>query len=306
MRIHKKRIRNVDRQLADFKENENVVIMLDDLEHHKDMLIKIGFTNALNIGEKILPAVLGAISDYNTNGQYEILKDLPKEVFYIHRTVDIKDWHGNYHSVSQSVGYKRYKRRFIEAPSQDLSIVVDNDKSKIIASNTIQINEENKPLIKHTINLFLELFGECILVDDELFSRQKTPIKRVSWNILPKGEIPWSRLKESLVTLLNQTMIDNKEDSLKRFEYINGFSPDFVATGNGGFNDYVVFGFTDRNLYVLENSYAGNATYIFNKDWETLSQLSKAEILSEKLQEYRLIHRKNWRRNIGDILVSIK
>ena len=118
--------------------------------------------------------------------------------------------------------------------------------------------------------------------------------------------MPWSRLKKSLVELLNQASIENKEDSLKRFEYINGFSPDFVATGNGGFNDYVVFGFTDRNLYVLENSYAGNATYIFNKDWEILSQLSKAEILSEKLQEHRLIHRRNWRRNIGDILVSNK
>ena len=306
MRIHKKRIRNVDKQLTGFKENENVVIILDDLEHHIDKLVQIGFNSSLKIGEKILPVVLGHISEYNANGRYEILKELLKELFYVERTVDIKDWHGNYHSVSQSVGYKRYQRRFVESPAQELSILVDNEKNKIIVSNTIQINDENKPLIKHTINLFLEIFGECILVDDELFSRRQTPIKRVSWNILPKGEMPWSSLKESLIELLDQASVENKEDSLKRFEYINGFSPDFVATGNGGFNDYVVFGFTDRDLYVLENSYAGNATYIFSKDWEILSQLSKAEILSERLQKHRLIHRRNWRRDIGDILVRNK
>ena len=306
MRIHKKRIRNVDKQLTGFKENENVVIMLDDLEHHKDKLIQIGFTNSLNIGEKILPTIVGARSEYNANGKYEVLKDLPKEVFYIDRTVNIKDWHGNYHPVSQTIPYKRYQRRFINAPSEELTILIDNENNKIITSKSIEINKNNKPLIKHLINLFLELFGECIVVDNELFSRHKTPIKRVSWNILPKGEMPWSSLKESLVELLNQTSIKNKEDSLKRFEYINGFSPDFVATGNGGFNDYVVFGFTDRDLYVLENSYAGNATYIFSKNWEILSQLSKAEILSENLQKHRLIHRRNWRRDIRDILVRNK
>jgi len=75
-----------------------------------------------------------------------------------------------------------------------------------------------------------------------------------------------------------------------------------TATGNGGFNDYVVFGFNNSDSYVLENSFAGNATYIFNNDWKTLSQLSKAEILAENLQEYRLIHKRNWKQKIREIL----
>jgi uncharacterized ubiquitin-like protein YukD len=306
MRINKKRIRNMEKVLSDFKENENVIIMLDAIEYHKAKLVQLGFSSSLQIGERLLPSVEGSISKYNADGRYEKLKDLPKEIFYINRTVNIKDWHGDYHLVSQSIPYERYQRRFIDAPSRELTIGKDNENNKIIVSNTIKLTSENKPLIKHTINLFLELFGECLVVDDELYSRQKTPIKRVNWNILPKGKIPWDKLKEPLLRLLEKRSIENKEDSLKRFEYINGFSPDFVATGNGGFNDYVVFGFTDRNLYVLENSFAGNATYIFDKDWEELSQLTKAEILVEKLQKHRLIHRSNWRRNIGDILVRSK
>jgi hypothetical protein len=262
----------------------------------------MGFSPTLPIGEKILPSVFGSISSYNAKGKYKKLKNLPKETFYIEQSRDIKDWHGNYHSVSTSMRYKRFQTEFIDAPSQELTILENDNREKIVASDIFIVKEENKELIKHTINLFLELFAECNVVDDEFFSRQKTPIKKVSWKILPKGIITWEKLQEPLLELLNKTNIESKYDTLKRFEFINSFSPDFVATGNGGFNDYVVFGFTDRDLYVLENSFAGNATYIFNNDWETLSQLSKAEILAENLQEYRLIHKRSWKQNIREIL----
>lgn len=303
MRIHKTRIQNVDKFLVGFEENENIIIILDDIERFKTKLFLMGFSKSIPLGEKILPAVYGSISNFNANGSSEKLKDLPKETFYISQTREIKDWHGNSHSVFPSIKYKRYQTRFINAPSQELCILKDKEDCKIIASNVMQLTIENKPLIKHTINLFLELFGECIVVDEEFFSRQQTPIIRLNWNILPKGVMPWEKLRESLIDLLEKTAIESKEDSLNRFEYINSFCPDFVATGNGGFNDYVVFGFKNRNLYVLENSFAGNATYIFNNNWETLSQLSKAEILAERLQEHRLIHKKYWKQEIKKILV---
>lgn len=302
MRINKKRIQNVDRYLIGFEANENIVIIVDDLERFSNRLASIGFDASLPLGEKVLPSVVGTISEYNANGRYEQLRELPKEVFYVTQVREIKDWHGNYHTVFPSIQYKRFQTQFIEAPSQELSILKDTENNKIIASEKIEYTDENKLLIKHTVNLFLELFGECNIVDEEFFSRQRTPIKRVSWNILPQGQMPWERMKESLSDLLDKTGVESKEDSLKRFEFINSFSPDFVATGNGGFNDYVVFGFKERNLYVLENSFAGNATYVFNNDWETLSQLTKAEILQENLQVHRLIHRKNWKRSIREIL----
>jgi len=260
------------------------------------------FSSALPIGEKVLPSVFGSVSNYNANGKSKKLKDLPKEIFYVEQSREIKDWHGNYHSVSTSMRYKRYQTEFIDAPSQELTILENENKEKIISSDILIVTDENKELIKHTINLFLELFGECNIVDDEFLSRQKTPIKRVNWNILPRGMMPWEKIRDPLLELLEKTDIKRKYDTLNRFEFINDFDPDFVATGNGGFNDYVVFGFTDRNLYVLENSFAGNATYIFSNDWETLSQLSKAEILAENLQIHRIIHRKNWKQNIREIL----
>ena len=48
--------------------------------------------------------------------------------------------------------------------------------------------------------------------------------------------------------------------------------------------------------------YTNNATYLFGRDWEMLSKLSKAEILDGKLQEARLIHNDNWKHHINELL----
>jgi hypothetical protein len=305
MRISQSKIQNVDRFLLEFKKDEHLYIIVDDLDSHKDRLIQVGFSSLIPIGEKILPSALfGTVSDFNANGKYEKLRDQPKETYYKTQSATIKAYGKHDVHITKQQPYKKFQVELTEvAPSIELAILLDSSNEKIVSSDELIYNETNKNLIKHTINLFLEIFGECVVVDNEFLSKQKTKIKKVSWNILPKGVMPWAKLREPLIDLLEKTAVEDKEDTLRRFEFINSFSPDFVATGNGGFNDYVVFGFEDRNLYVLENSFAGNATYIFNNDWETLSQLSKAEILAENLQEHRLIHKKYWKRSIKDILI---
>lgn len=302
MFINKKRVQNIDKYLTGFNANEKAIVVLTDIEHFKDKLIAVGFSAALAEGEQVLPCVFGSISDYNANGSYEVLRDLPKERFSITQTREIKDWHGDYHTVFPSIEYQKFQRKFIEAPSVELAIVKDSNGNKIIVSPQIRVAPQNTNLIKHTANLFLELFGECSIVGDDFLSRVRTKITRVNWNILPQGIMPWDKIRKSLSELLDKTSVESKEDALNRFEYINSFSPDFVATGNGGFNDYVVFGFKDKNLYVLENSFAGNATYIFRNNWESISKLTKAEILKENLQEYRLIHKYNWKNSVKKIL----
>lgn len=304
MRISQSKIQKVDKYLLEFNEDENLYIILDDIDSFKDRLIQIGFSSSLPIGEKVLPSILcGNVSEFNANGRYEKLRDLPKETYYKTQSATIKAYGKHDVYITKQQPYKKFQVGLTEvAPSVELLILLDDNNEKIVTSDKLIFNENNINSIKHTINLFLELFGECSVVDNEFLSRQRTKIKKVSWNVLPQGVMPWGKLKEPLIDLLDKTEVESKEDTLRRFEYINSFSPDFVATGNGGFNDYVVFGFKDKNLYVLENSFAGNATYVFNNDWKTLSQLSKAEILAENLQTHRLIHRKYWKMSIKEIL----
>ena len=64
----------------------------------------------------------------------------------------------------------------------------------------------------------------------------------------------------------------------------------------------MVFGFTGRNLYILESMFPYNATYVFEGDWEYLSKLSKAEILSEKLHKARIIHTSKWADRFDELM----
>ena len=89
---------------------------------------------------------------------------------------------------------------------------------------------------------------------------------------------------------------------IDKCEFINSFQPDFRAYGKSGFKGYVIFGFTDRDIYVLESVYPNNATYVFGKNWGELSKLTKAEILNGNLQDVRIIHNNNWQQEIRDLL----
>jgi hypothetical protein len=297
MILTNKRIRNIDNVLFNFKENEEVLIILYNAEKYKDILEKLGF-NKLDCGETVLPKSVGSISKYNADGKYELLRNLPKENYYMY--MDILAF-GKY-DITVTIPRKRFQRNLIDAPSEELIIDLDKDGEKIVSSKLIKITEENKPLIKHIINLFLEIFGECHIVDKNLISRIPTPTKRLNWNLLPKGTMSWEKLETHLESNIKVKSIKNLKDIYARINYINSFKPNFVATGNAGFNDYIVLGFEDKNLYILENHKPQNATYIFEKNWEELTKYTKGDILREKWHKKRLLHTQSWREEIKKIL----
>lgn len=293
MLISQTRIQNINNVLTEFKENEEVLIILYDAEKHIEQLKKIGF-KSLEDGETILPSSVGSVSKYNSEGKYKLLKDLPKESYSVYR--DILAF-GKY-DVSVMYTLKRYQRELIDAPTEELSITLDKDGKKIVSSRLLKVTENNKDNIKHIINLFLEIFEECQVVDEDLLSRVKTKIERRNWNLLPKGKMSWDKLEAHLENDTKIKSVKNQKDIYARINYINSFEPDFIAIGNGGFNDYIVLGFENKNLYILENHKPQNATYIFEENWEELTKYTKGDILREKLHKKRLLHTKDWRENI--------
>jgi hypothetical protein len=182
-------IRNLDKYL-DESLYGNVLIFGVQINSLEDQILgKIGFPSDIHIGDSILPLYeLGPVSKFNAEGKEIIHKDQPMETAYRQTEWHWKEWRGKYGSEEQSkivdVPYDRYPRTFISPPSIELTISKTASNQLVILSNSIILNLQNKNLVIHIINLFLEIFGYC----EVLIIRSKkivpSPVRKLNWSIL--------------------------------------------------------------------------------------------------------------------------
>jgi hypothetical protein len=302
-----RRIRSLEKHFASVKKHAHIMIGITDLTRFKSKLHRIGFSTVVNAGEAILPPLdFGPVSSFNADGKHIIHRDRPKETCY--RMIDWhwQEWRGRHDRVERSkmvdVPYKRYPRTFIPPPSVELTIAVAATGDTILVTNPVAFTRANTEMILHRINLLLEIFGESSVLTDDLRHIFCGPLRRLNWHVLPPGKMPWKRLQTHVNPIISEAPVGNQAIISDRLETVNGHGPDFVAIGRAGFKGYVVFGFPKKDMYELESIYHGNATYVFNDNWEKLSQMTKAEILDQNLQRDRIIHRVSWYTKIGRLL----
>lgn len=306
----KKRLRSFKRNLSFIKSDQKIILAVKLNEKTTETAQQIGFSELFESGEQILPRGIGSVSKFNATGKEIPLTHLPLETHYRQQYWTRKEYRGKYNTREVSsvvdIPYKRYPREYIPPPSVELTIATTVTGGKIIISPKVKNKPENEDFLLHCVNLFLELFGQCEFLDQDLERIIQAPVKKLNWQILPQGVKPWKTLNKHLQHITTTVPENVKNVIEKRFEAINVAEPDFIAVGNGGFNGYVVFGFTQQNIYILESAQTDNATYIFKGDWRSLCQLTKAEILESKLHKERVIHRKSWFREINKLIHSIK
>lgn len=308
MIIKKKRIRTLDGILGFVPEGSNVAVAIKDPLRFKEVIEKIGFSFPLNEGDSMLPSPsFGKVSQVNAEGSFIIHKDQPMETAYRVAEWHWKEWSGRYDTTDNfklvDVPYKRYPRTFVSPFAVEITALKNTKGELMLVSPFIVYSDENKALLTHTINLFLEIFGECQILTDDLKELVKSQIRKLNWRILPVGKMPWEQLSKQLKPLVDLAKEGNRPFILHRLEKVYGYTPDFTAVGTAGFKGYVIFGFPNKNIYLCESIYYGNATYVFAEKWEDLSKRTKAEILSANLQKDRIIHRVNqWDKRIEKLL----
>lgn len=290
MLITKKRINSIDRYIAPFKGEDSLYVATEINSDALEQNLKtIGFPSVDFTGVKLIPRGIGPVTKFNAEGRDIPLKDLPMETYY--RDAYIIDWHGDYHYVD--IPGERYRRQHIDAPYQEISLIKIEGKNYAI-SDLLPNTQEGKDLIKHVVNLFLEIFGVCEILDKNKCPEVATAkLKRANWQILPEGEIVWERVNQITGGIQDSNELVGQLQKF-RFKTIIQYKPDLVYYGNGGFHGYLVFVFKKKNLALMENMVYGNATYVFCDNWEEFSKLSKAEIIKNNLQEERLVHRESW------------
>lgn len=303
--IQGKRVRKLPSQIAQIPVGTRIVAAVDLESIQPSRLQKIGFVPPFQTGSQVLPDPKGgAVSRRNALGDLIKHRDQPKETAY--RQVE---WHWQqwgYGGIPEDcsriidVPYKRYPRTFVPPQGVELQIT-ESAGRKILASPVMTRGKDDKTIL-HTVNLFLELFGQCQVLDsNQEVILLPVPV-RLNWQILPAGKRPWEEMRKTLEPLIQSAPRGNRALIAWRFEAVNDFAPSFTAVGQAGFRGYVVFGFPEQGIYVLESMHNGNATYLFGSNWEDLSKLTKAEILNSNLQVDRLIHRDGWQSRLNHYL----
>ncbi|WP_332731934.1 hypothetical protein [Pseudomonas sp. ESBL2] len=253
---------------------------------------ELGLNLLIQDGDAIQPAGVGRVTEYNARGREIKLKDLPLVTKHIPMYRSWQDWHGYPHSGIQIHARDVYQVRFLTPPGEDLTLRVI-DGNAYIATRLIQITDDPQ-VILHLANLMLECFGEFEVFDNQRQQIAHVPVRQLHWELLPQGRYPWNVASGIVDPYIQHLKPSEKGVVEYRMREITSYEPDFVATGRGGYQGYFVYGFTDRNLYLLESIYLNNATYVFGTDWQELSGLTKAEIINGGHEHDRIIHDQHW------------
>lgn len=307
MLIRGSHIRNLERHMRGVLRGTRVIVALTDPAAHGEALRRAGLSLDMAVGETRLPAAAGKVSTYNAEGDEVVHKDQPMETVFRQQLWTWEEWRGRYDTETQwkivDVPYQRYPRTFRPPPSIELTAVELGGGRRAFITDPVIYDATHEEELLHRVNLLLELFRECEVLDDRLVPFSRTNLRRVNWTILPAGEVPWPQLRERLEPILRQMGERIRPVYEERLKLLTQeFIPDFAAVGLGGFYGYLVFGYKEKDLYVLESLTYGNATYVFGQDWEELSKLTKREILVGGLQRERIIHREGWARQMRALL----
>ena len=281
-----------------------VVVIAAALSEGK--LASVGFSESPRSGDTILPAAVGTVTDYNAHGRYVVRKDLPKEERYV-ATVEWswEEWDGPYSTVTRTedrpVYRECYQRDFHPPPACELT-VVDQNGQILIVSEELTNTAAQEEQIRHILNVFLELFGECEIRHTNLQTITPPNVRKVNWTLLPPGQHPWSRVHDHVTRMLENKAPRYANPIHHRIEKLASFNPDEVYVGEGGFRAYVAYIFNAKGFAVLESVMLDNATYVFDEDWQRISQMTKAQVLQGNLYRDRIIHAANWNDRINELL----
>lgn len=305
MLIQKKHIRNVMTCLEGIAPGTEMRIATTLDEAKLRRLSGIGFNEKPEHGETVLPRDIGPVSRFNADGRWLTHRDEPKEERYI-RTVRWrwKQWHGR--DLEEMEDFKDiyrlcYPRSFIPPPSIELTYAQQGERAFVVSPVLVNHDDQHER-IRHTINLALELFGECELMKRDLSPFEGIRTHRVSWKILPKGAHPWPRLHAHLTDFLRRYSDNTKAVIYDRQKTILAHGPDEQFIGAGGFSDYIAYVFAARGVVVLECIRKGNAIYVFGQNWEDFTKLTKAEVISAGVHEARIVHTEGWKERLARLL----
>ncbi|SHJ13107.1 hypothetical protein SAMN02745181_1259 [Rubritalea squalenifaciens DSM 18772] len=298
--LNKQRVRVVPKALMTSGAVETRLVVPVDFE--SDGVKKYHLKELKRVGDSMLPAAHGPATRRNIEGRIIVHRDQPKEP---HTWTQIWGRHqfcgrGQTEWVEDYV-YRttmRYPRTQLPAEGVEVVLLENAKGERFFSTEVIPIADEERWVT--AANVMLEIFGYCWAVEETDLELPLVATRRVNWTILPQGSMPWGEVKPKLDEVISTLRNPVRQNVAQRnLQQINDYEPDQIVIGRGGFAGYVGFCFPEKGFTILESIHHNNATYILGRDWEGLSQLSKAEILDGDLAAGRLVHTSTWSHDLA-------
>lgn len=304
--IVERRTRDINCYLSHLPEGKKYYLGVRVRPEHARRLKALGFSKPLVISERLLPPTRGAANRRNVNGFDIVHRDQPKETAYRQISWTYTQWHGKREvkvTEVKDVPYCRYPRMKVPPYSIELVVSVDPGGAHCIVAGPFQYTDAQAAVAANTANMLVEKFGSFEALDTAMSPPADVPVSRLNWKLLPPGKNPWKSAWPSLETVIEKGRGKSRGVVAARFREVGKYSPEFIAVGLGGFDDYVLFGFPGGGICILESRFTNNATYVLvHANWEIVSQMTKAQVLSESAHDARLIRDRNWFDALAEIL----
>ncbi|MBQ0946297.1 hypothetical protein KAK07_23360 [Ideonella sp. 4Y16] len=298
MQINRK-TRNISKYLKHLQPSELYVLGLAVHPGVEGRLAALGFDSPLVPGQRLLaPARRGPASRRNAEGYDIIHRDQPMETSYrqvVWRWTQFAGRQTEEMEKLVDVPYQRYPRTHVPPYSFELEVKVRGDGQVYVVAGPFSNDEASVVVATNTANMMREALGGFEVLDKDPTNWVSAPVRRLYWQLLPPGKNPWQSAVPALEQMVERAPAGNQGVLRARMSAVGEKKPDFVAIGVGGFEGYCVFGFVEQGLCVLECPQVNNATYVLPMEsWETVSQMSKAEILDARAHKARIVHTRAW------------
>lgn len=300
MKQKKTRIQNANRYLPFFLyENESfhIGLLFEDFikcSALKKYNLPSDFVSNINI----IPTANGVATRNNVNGKY--VRKYPEEKTT--KRVHIKYTRKDGTRVEFNRDFNVYVKTLQHKYNAPLYYKINKHGQKVVVSEKLVYDDSPENIQKntHIMNIFCEIFN-----DFEVFNLELEPAlhfnKRFEEDILPQGILKDDNIFNELTEFAGRYTKNNDEKKAfqRRLHILKEYEPDIRGKGPSNFFGYIVFGFTDLDIVVLETMYSDNATYIFSaRDYEKNALKDKQTVLSNKIMLKRLYHNDNWEQQI--------
>lgn len=248
------------------------------------------------------PSSCGLWARRNLDGWPEKRKDLPKEMRDVSSWAP--SWNGSgHHLVSRSIEAWPVDHHPARMLTLSATILEQLKDGAIIRFRIDQPLERSDPDFAENLRFNLRLLGEAVgsaeIYSADLSDEDFIELQIVDWEMIPPGS--YDRVLTHLATRRSATpeQIAVASERLKALEKLDH---DGYIVGDGKFARYFGAKF-GLKLLVLENLDYGNALYVFEENWEELSQLSRTELIKRRDPGvHRLPHTPGWQSAIRKLL----